>query len=89
MDIKLSDSEQKILDSMRKRQAQWPTTRWIFIALGIFNLLSGVSSYLRHHDEAFGLLAGTVGFALMVQTMSKWNGSPSRILLLKIFESRS
>ena len=88
MEINLSDTEKQALLALRKKQVQWPAMRWVLVGLGVLNILNGASSYLRHHDEAFGLLAGTVGVAVLTLAISQWNGNAARTLLLKLFEKQ-
>ena len=53
----LNHSEKAALEKLRKLQSQWPGFRWVLLLLGISNILNGLSSYFRHGDHAFGLLA--------------------------------
>ncbi len=82
----LDDSEKQALDRLRKLQNRWPSFRWALLFLGLFNILSGLSSYFRHADHAFGILAMTVGFCALVLTWRDWEGNASRKLLLKLYE---
>jgi hypothetical protein len=87
MDRQLSSSEEQALIRLRKVQSQWPTLRWVLLFLGASNILSGLSSYFRHGEQAFGVLAMTIGFVALLLAWRDWSGNASRTLLLKIYEN--
>ena len=82
----LNHSEKAALEKLRKLQSQWPGFRWVLLLLGIFNILNGLSSYFRHGDHAFGLLAFFIGLVAIVLTWRDWSGNATRTLLLKLYD---
>ena len=84
----MDESEKIALERLRRIELQWPTFRWVLLALGIFNIFSGASSYLRHNDQALGLILGLIGLVAIVIAIRDWRGNASRKLLLKLYKDQ-
>lgn len=84
----MDEREKQALDRLRRIDRQWPTFRWVLLGLGVFNMLSGASSWFRHGDEVFGAFAGVGGLCVLLIAIRDWRGNASRMLLLKLYEDR-
>jgi len=84
----MDESEKRALERLRRIELQWPTFKWVLLTLGIFNIFSGASSYLRHNDQALGLILGLIGLIAIVTVIRDWRGNASRKLLLRLYKNQ-
>ena len=88
MERHMDEPEKSALARLRWIDSKWPTVKWVLLTLGAFNLLSGASSYFRHNDQAFGIVAGLIGFVAIVIAIRDWKGNASRTLLLNLYKDK-
>lgn len=85
--MQFSDSEARMLDKLERQHQQWPTHRWVNLAIG-FSLF-GLDLYygLDGLEHRVTSLAYTL---IVVWTVGRWHGDPTVVLLLKVLkEGRS
>ena len=85
-EVELSESEAALLQTLRTREQQWPTMRWVLLALAAFNLFNGWREFANGGEPAFAMLFVIVGLMGVAKAAVDWRGNPSRALLLKLLE---
>ena len=99
--MQLSDSEKKMVASLRKRKQTFARWRWWLLLTSVFSMGVGIFGFwtmLRcfQMDSAFvaevafsapvAYLFLWGGIWMMIDTLAKWNGKPEVDLLLRLIE---
>ncbi|HBN15651.1 MAG TPA: hypothetical protein DD407_11490 [Pseudohongiella sp.] len=76
--MELSETEQRMLDNLEKRQARWKFGRWLVLLISLLLLLGIFPSV--SDDSIYKM----IGAAAIGMTLSMWNGNPESILLVRV-----